>query len=50
MRMLNLEKINTFLTPGPNDIVVFYYAGHGFRKQKDLWAGPYIDLRDVVLD
>jgi hypothetical protein len=45
-----VKKINTFLTPGPNDIVVFYYAGHGFRKQKDLWAGPYIDLRDVVLD
>ena len=44
------NKINTFLTPGPNDIVVFYYAGHGFRMPKDGWVGPYIDLRDVVLD
>lgn len=45
-----VNKINTFLTPGPNDIVVFYYAGHGFRMPKDGRPGPYIDLRDVVLD
>ncbi len=45
-----LKKINTFLTPGPNDIVIFYYAGHGFRMPKDSRPGPYIDLRDVVLD
>ena len=45
-----LKKINSFLTPGPNDIVVFYYAGHGFRMPKDNRPGPYIDLRDVVLD
>jgi len=45
-----MNKINTFLKPGPNDIVVFYYAGHGFRMQKDGWPGPYIDLRDVVKD
>lgn len=45
-----LKKINNFLTPGPNDIVIFYYAGHGFRMPKDGRPGPYIDLRDVVLD
>ena len=43
----NVENaIKTFLTPGPNDIVVFYYSGHGFRKPKDTRPGPYIDLRD----
>jgi len=38
------------LTPGPNDIVVFYYSGHGFREPRDGRPGPYIDLRDVVID
>lgn len=39
------RKIKTFLAPGPNDIVVFYYSGHGYRKPKDGRPGPYIDLR-----
>jgi len=39
------NKLKTFLTPGPNDIVVFYYSGHGYRKPKDGRPGPYIDLR-----
>ena len=33
------------LKPGPNDIVVFYYSGHGFRKKEDPRQFPYIDLR-----
>ena len=33
------------LTPSSNDIVVFYYSGHGFRKPKDNRTYPYIDLR-----
>lgn len=45
-----LTKINSFLTPGNNDIVVFYYAGHGFRQPKDGRPGPYIDLRDLIVD
>jgi hypothetical protein len=45
-----LNKIKTFLTPGPNDIVVFYYSGHGFRQPKDGRPGPYIDMRDLVAD
>jgi Caspase domain len=39
------QKLKTFLTPGPNDIVVFYYSGHGYRQPKDGRPGPYIDLR-----
>ncbi len=30
---------------GPNDIVVFYYTGHGFRQKDDNRRPPYIDLR-----
>ncbi len=33
------------LTPSSNDIVIFYYSGHGFRKPKDNRREPYIDLR-----
>lgn len=41
----NVEyKVKTFLTPGPNDIVVFYYSGHGFRKERDGRPGPYLDM------
>ena len=39
------DKINTFFKPAPDDIVVFYYSGHGFRKPKDGKPGPYIDMR-----
>ncbi len=44
----NVENaVNTFYAPaGPNDILVFYYNGHGFRKPTDGRPGPYIDLKD----
>ncbi|MDB5199290.1 MAG: caspase family protein [Chitinophagaceae bacterium] len=41
----NVEKELRNLSPKPNDIVVFYYSGHGFRKPKDSRRFPYIDLR-----
>lgn len=41
----NLMKALAELKPGANDIVVFYYAGHGFRKPKDNRDFPHIDLR-----
>jgi len=41
----NVEKELKNLSPSPNDIVVFYYSGHGFRKPKDNRRFPYIDLR-----
>ena len=41
----NVEKEINNLSPKPNDIVVFYYSGHGFRKPKDNRRFPYIDLR-----
>lgn len=44
----NVENaLKTFYAPaGPNDILVFYFNGHGFRKPKDGREGPYIDLKD----
>jgi len=41
----NVDKAIDDLKPGPNDIVVFYYSGHGFRKPKDSRRYPYMDLR-----
>ncbi len=41
----NVEDAIKAITPNPNDIVVFYYSGHGFRKLKDKRRFPYIDLR-----
>ena len=35
----------TKLDPEPNDIVIFYYSGHGFRKPEDKRPYPYLDLR-----
>ncbi|MBL0056944.1 MAG: caspase family protein [Chitinophagaceae bacterium] len=36
------------IKPSPNDIVVFYYSGHGFRKEKDSRRYPYLDLREKI--
>jgi hypothetical protein len=33
------------IIPDPNDIVVFYYSGHGYRKNTDPRRYPYFDLR-----
>jgi len=44
----NVENaLNTFYAPASiNDILIFYYNGHGFRKPTDGRPGPYIDLKD----
>lgn len=43
----NVETALNKLKPGPDDIVIFYYSGHGFRDQaipkKEF---PFLDLRD----
>ena len=42
----NVLKAIDQLRPAPNDIVVFYYSGHGFRKSEDSTRKfPYMDLR-----
>lgn len=43
----NVEKEISSLKPitTPNDVVIFYYVGHGFRKTKDSRPFPFIDLR-----
>ena len=44
--LTNVEKgIEKLRSAGPNDIVVFYYSGHGFRQNGDTRRPPYIDLR-----
>lgn len=43
------QKIDA-LRPRPRDIVVFYYAGHGYQQDRDTRTGPCIDLRDLVVD
>ncbi len=43
---VNVDKAINALRPGPNDIVVFYYSGHGFSDSRDGYHFPYMDLRD----
>ncbi|MBL7771912.1 MAG: caspase family protein [Chitinophagaceae bacterium] len=33
------------LLPSPDDIVIFYFSGHGYRKETDPRRFPYFDLR-----
>jgi hypothetical protein len=33
------------LKAGSNDIIVFYYTGHGYRRAEDTRRYPYLDLR-----
>jgi hypothetical protein len=40
-----INTINKKLQPTSQDIVVFYYSGHGFRLPRDNRRYPYIDLR-----
>jgi hypothetical protein len=41
----SVERMLAELKPDLNDIVIFYYTGHGFRKPTDKRIFPYIDLR-----
>lgn len=43
---VNVDNAINALAPGPSDIVVFYYSGHGFSNNKDNYVFPYLDLRD----
>ncbi|MEP7254726.1 MAG: caspase family protein [Ferruginibacter sp.] len=39
------KAIEKLRSAAPNDIIVFYYSGHGFRQNGDNRRPPYIDLR-----
>jgi Caspase domain len=43
---VNVENAINSLRPGKQDIVVFYYSGHGFNNLKENYVFPYLDLRD----
>lgn len=42
----NVDKALNALRPTEQDIVVFYYSGHGFSDRNDAYSFPYLDLRD----
>ncbi len=44
----NVAKAIKALKPSVNDVVVFYYSGHGFCDTTDNHLFPYLDLRDKV--
>jgi len=39
-----LHAINSMVT-GENDIIIFYYSGHGFSKKNTSYLFPFLDLR-----
>jgi Caspase domain len=43
---VNVDNAINELKPSSNDIVVFYYSGHGFSNVKDSYTFPFLDLRD----
>lgn len=42
-----LQAINNF-SPGNNDIVIFYYSGHGYHRNSDDSAWPFMDMRQGI--
>lgn len=47
----NVESALNNLKPGPNDIVIFYYSGHGYsNEQNTAQAYPQFDLRQSRFD
>jgi hypothetical protein len=47
-KKVNVDNAIRNLQPAQNDIIVFYYSGHGFNDMKQSYRFPYIDLRDNV--
>lgn len=43
---VNVDNAINTMRPAPNDVVIFYYTGHGFSEMKDNYRFPYLDLRD----
>lgn len=44
----NVDNAVAAIQPRPQDIVVFYYSGHGFSDSSDKYLFPHMDLRDKV--
>ncbi len=42
----NVDNALNGLNPGPADIVIFYYSGHGFNDMNNPAQYPFLDLRD----
>jgi len=45
---VNVDNAISSIKPNPNDIVIFYYSGHGFSNTKDNYRFPFLDLRDNI--